>query len=176
VTTFASAATALLAWTFLDKIKDGKPTAMGGCIGAVAGLVAITPAAGFVSVCSAVIIGLAAGILCNLAARIIKGKFKIDDSLDVFACHGVGGTLGILMTGLLAEKAINPAGVDGLLKGGETLFNTQLTGAVAVAGYSVIATFVILKLVKAVFGLRVSDSEENSGLDGSQHGEKINNG
>ncbi len=176
MTTFASAAAAFLAWTLLDKIKDGKPTAMGGCIGIVAGLVAVTPAAGFVTLSTALMIGVLAGILCNLAARIVKGKFKIDDSLDVFACHGVGGTLGVIVTGLLASKAVNPDAADGLLNGGDALLNANLTGAVAVAGYSMIATFVIIKLVGAVFGLRVSDSEENSGLDGSQHGEKINNG
>jgi Amt family ammonium transporter len=119
------------------------------------------------------VIGLLAGVICNLAARIIKAKFKIDDTLDVFACHGIGGTIGVICTGLFASKAINPAGADGLLKGGDTLFGANLTGAVAVAAYSVVATFIIIKLVNAISPVRVSTADEKAGLDDSQHGEKI---
>jgi ammonium transporter, Amt family len=173
-TTFISAAAALLTWTLVDTIKDGKPTLMGGCIGVVAGLVTITPAAGFVTASSAIIIGLAAGSVCNIVARAIKGTFKIDDTLDVFACHGVGGLLGIIMTGLLATKTVNAAGNDGLLYGGSTLFAANLTGAVAVAIYSMVATFIILKVVNIITPVRVSDTDEASGLDSTQHGEKIN--
>lgn len=172
-TTFAASAVALLAWTLIDTIKDGKPTAMGGCIGIVAGLVAITPCAGFVTVESALIIGLLAGVLCNLAARMVKGKFGIDDSLDVFACHGVGGTLGVLMLGLLGTTDVNSAGQMGLLNGGETFLTAQATGAVAVAVYSMVATFIIIKIVSIITPLRVTDSEETQGLDTVEHGETI---
>lgn len=174
-TTFFSAATALIAWSVVDCMKDGKPTLMGACIGIVAGLVAVTPAAGFVTAGSAIIIGLAAGVLCNLAARFIKKSCNIDDSLDVFACHGVGGTLGVLMTGLLASKAVNPAGNDGLLNGGSALFTANVTGAIAVALFSMIATFIIIKIVGAITPVRVSDTNETAGLDESQHGETIIN-
>ena len=173
LTTFAASAVALLAWTLVDTIKDGKPTLMGGCIGVVAGLVAITPAAGFVTVQSALIIGLMAGIICNLVARAVKGTFKIDDTLDVFACHGIGGTIGTIMTGLLATKAVNAAGADGLLNGGDVLFTANLTAAIAVAAYSIIVTFIILKVVGAVCTLRVATKAEDAGLDKSEHGEEI---
>jgi ammonium transporter, Amt family len=172
-TTFFAAAVAMLAWMAVDKIKDGKPTAMGGCIGVVAGLVAITPAAGFVDTCSAMFIGLLAGVLCNVVARIIKGKFKIDDTLDVFACHGIGGTIGAISTGLFASKAVNPAGADGLFNGGKDLLMANLTGVGAVALYSVVVTFIIIKLVNAICPVRVPATDESAGLDSSQHGEKI---
>lgn len=175
VNTFFAAATALLAWTLVDTMKDGKPTAMGGCIGVVAGLVAITPAAGFVTTPSALVIGVVAGVVCNLAARMVKGTFKIDDTLDVFACHGVGGTIGVIMTGLLASTAVNPAGADGLLNGGSELFTANLTGAVAVAIFSMVGTFVIIKVVGVFCSVRVSESDESTGLDETQHGEKIVN-
>lgn len=173
VNSFAAAAVAMIAWTLVDNAKDGKPTVMGACIGIVAGLVAITPAAGFVSVKAALIIGLTAGVVCNLAARWVKGNLKIDDSLDVFACHGIGGTIGVLMTGLLATTDVNSAGAMGLLHGGDKLFMANLTGVVSVGLYSVVATFVIFKLVGAIMPLRVSDADEAKGLDDSQHGEKI---
>ncbi len=173
VNTFLAAAIALLAWTLVDAMKDGKATAMGGCIGVVAGLVAITPAAGYVTPGSALLIGLTAGIVCNLVARIIKGNFKIDDSLDVFACHGVGGTIGAIMTGLLASKAVNPAVSDGFFNGGETLLTTNLTAAVSVAVYSMVCTFVIIKVVNIFCPVRVSENDEKAGLDATQHGETI---
>lgn len=173
VTTFASAATAMLAWAFFDKIKDGKPTMTGACIGVVAGLVAITPAAGYVTVGSALLIGLLAGVICNLAARFVRNTLKIDDSLDVFACHGVGGTLGALCTGLLATVDVNAAGANGLLNGGEKLFIANLEGIGAVAAYSMVVTFIIIKLVGLIKPLRVTDAQEKEGLDANQHGEKI---
>lgn len=170
VVTFISSAVAMLAWMLVDNCKDGKPTLMGGCIGVVAGLVAITPAAGFVSTGSSMIIGLLAGVLCNLVARIVK-KAGVDDTLDVFACHGIGGTIGILAVGVFGSAAIG--GADGIVNGGSELLKTQLTGAIAVAVYSMIATFVIIKIVGIFVPVRVSDSEEKEGLDASQHGEKI---
>jgi Amt family ammonium transporter len=170
--TFISAAVAMLAWTLVDNAKDGKPTLMGGCIGTVAGLVAITPAAGFIAIEHAMLVGLLAGVLCNYAARMVRAR-GIDDSLDVFACHGVGGTLGILMLGLFGDKAVNGAGAMGYLNGGD-LLTAQATGAVAVAVYSMVVTFIILKVVGAVMPLRVTDAEEMQGLDASQHGEQLN--
>jgi ammonium transporter, Amt family len=173
VNTFLAAAVAMLAWTLVDNIKDGKPTAIGGCIGIVAGLVAITPAAGYVTASSALIIGLVAGIVCNIVARMIKGTFNVDDTLDVFACHGVGGLIGAIMTGLLATKAVNAAGPDGYFYGGADVLNANLTGAVSVAVYSMVCTFIIIKVVGIFCKVRVSEAEENAGLDATQHGEKI---
>lgn len=172
-TTFLSAAAALLTWTLVDALKDGKPTLMGGCIGVVAGLVAITPGAGYVTTDSAIVIGLGAGSICNLVARIIKGSFKIDDTLDVFACHGIGGFFGILMTGLLATKTVNPAGGDGLLYNGTVVMASNIYGALAVAVYSMVGTYIILKIVNAIIPVRVSDADEQTGLDATQHGEKV---
>lgn len=172
-TTFLSAAAALLTWTAVDTLKDGKPTLMGACIGVVAGLVAITPGAGYVTITSAMLIGAGAGVICNLVARIIKGSFKIDDTLDVFACHGVGGLFGCIMTGLLATKTVNAAGGDGLLYGGQALA-ANITGAVAVAVYSMVITYIILKVVGGLCKIRVSDADEVTGLDKTQHGETIN--
>ncbi len=171
--TFASAAAALIAWTFYDARTDGKATIFGGCIGIVAGLVAVTPAAGFVTVQSAIIIGLLAGIICNVVARMVKGRFNIDDSLDVFACHGIGGLIGIVCTGLFATTAVNSAGQNGLLNGGQTLLSAQLTGAVAVAAFSMIMTFIIIKVVDMFRPMRVSAADEAAGLDANQHGEEI---
>jgi len=172
VNTFVAAAAAMVMWVLVDHVKDGKPGLIGGCIGIVAGLVAITPAAGYVSVESAVIIGLVAGFACNQVARLVRGKYKIDDSLDVFACHGVGGLIGVLAVGLFGSKLIG--GADGYFSGGgNALLTTQATAAVIVAVYSMVATVVILKVVAMVSPLRVTDGEEKSGLDGSQHGESV---
>lgn len=171
MTTFISSAVAMLAWMVVDSLKDGKPTAMGGCIGVVAGLVAITPAAGFVDTNAAIVIGLLAGIFCNLVARMIKGKYQVDDSLDVFACHGVGGTIGVICTGLFAKASVN--GTDGWFNGGKDILGAQLTGVLAVALYSMLATFIIIKLVNALMPVRVSAGDEKTGLDETQHGEKI---
>ncbi len=172
-TTFLAGAAALLMWTLVDTLKDGKPNLVGGCIGAVAGLATITPAAGYVSAGSAIFIGLAAGLICNFAARIIKAKTKLDDTLDVFACHGVGGTLGVLMTGLFASLDVNPAGANGLFNGDSKLFFANLTGVVVVAAYSMVGTYVIIKIVSQFVRLRVTDRQEETGLDSSLHGEKI---
>jgi Amt family ammonium transporter len=175
VNTFLGAATAMLAWMFTDSCKDGKATTVGACVGVVAGLVAVTPCAGYVTTCSAMIVGVVAGVICNLAARMVKGKWGIDDTLDVFACHGVGGLTGVLMLGLLGSKAVNAAGADGLVSGGQTLFQANLIGALAVGGYSFIVTFLIVKMVNALIPVRVSSADEKAGLDESQHGEKVMN-
>jgi len=173
VNTFLASAMAMLAWTSVDTLKDGKPTLMGACVGVVAGLVAITPAAGFVTAMSSLIIGTAAGVICNLVARIVKGKYKIDDTLDVFACHGIGGTIGVIMTGLLATTSVNAAGADGYLNGGETLLKANLTGFASVALYCVVVSFILLKVVGIFTEVRVSSEAETKGLDDTQHGETI---
>lgn len=173
VTTFASSAAAMLAWMFIDKSKDGKSTLMGACIGIVAGLVAVTPCAGFISMQSALIVGVLAGVICNIAARTVKGTFNIDDSLDVFACHGIGGTLGLICLGLFSSTAVNAGGADGLFNGSADLLQAQIIGIVGVAAYSMIATFIIIKVVGSFCPLRCSDADESTGLDQSQHGETV---
>ncbi len=175
VNTFFASAMALIVWTVIDKMKDGKPTLMGGCIGVVAGLVAITPAAGFVSADVAIFIGAMAGFICNIIARGVKAR-GIDDSLDVFACHGVGGLLGIIMTGIFASPLVNAASGEGAMWGDRELLTTQIVAAIAVAVYSMLATFVLLKIVGGVMPIRVSDADEASGLDITQHGESIDAG
>ena len=173
-TTFFASATAMVTWMLVDTFRRGKPSAMGAGVGAVAGLVTITPAAGFVSFSSALIIGLAAGVICNYAVSFVKEKLKIDDSLDVFGCHAVGGTLGTLLTAVFASKAINPAGADGLIYGNFDLLKTHVLASGLVIGLSVVGTFVCYKIVDAVFGMRVSAQDEQIGLDLSQHDEVIN--
>jgi len=173
--TFIAAAVAMLAWMLVDNLKDGKPTCVGGCIGIVAGLVAITPGAGFVTVQSAMIIGLLAGVICNLVARIVKKGFNIDDTLDVFACHGIGGLTGVICVGLFADSSVNSLIGQGLFNGSAALLKAQLVGAVSVAVWSVVATFVIVKVVGFITPVRTSDADEAAGLDASQHGEKIHN-
>ena len=151
-------------------VRSGKPTMLGAASGAVAGLVAITPASGFVAPLSAVVIGLAAGIVCYTAVM-VKSKFGYDDSLDVVGVHGVGGILGALATGVFASKAINPAGADGLIFGNWALFQSQLIAVVATVVFAVVGTSIILFILKAVMGLRVTEDEERMGLDLSQHSE-----
>src|SRR5207249_9613919 len=138
--------------------------------GAVAGLVATTPASGFVGPVASILIGAAAGVLCFLACS-LKGRLGYDDSLDVVGVHGVGGTWGALATGLFASKAINDAGADGLFFGNRGRLWTQLVAVVATIALAVVLTWVILKVVDAIVGLRVSDEDEVAGLDLSQHSE-----
>lgn len=173
-TTFFAACAATVTWTLVDTFLRGKPSAIGAAIGCVAGLVAVTPAAGFVSFGSAILIGAIAGSVCNFAARFVKSALKLDDSLDVFACHGVGGAIGVIMTGLLSSKAINSAGADGLIYGNITVLKANIIGAAAVGVFSFVGTFVLAKAVGIVFGLRVNDQEETAGLDASEHDELIN--
>lgn len=176
VSTFLGAVGASLAWVLVDTFVKGKPNAMGAAIAAVVGLIAVTPASGFVTAGSALLIGLIAGTACNFAATLVKEKFKLDDSLDVFACHGVGGTIGSVLTPVFASKAVNEAGADGLLYGGFAPFTANLVASAVVIAVSVVGTFVILKVVSALTGLRVSADDEDTGLDMSQHGEFINSG
>ena len=171
-TTTVAAAAAAMAWVFLDKILGHKLSALGACIGAVVGLVAITPAAGFVSISHAIFIGLFAAIVSNLVvSKFPKGK--IDDALDVFACHGVGGMVGMLLTGVFASKAINPAVGDnqGLIFGTPTLFINQLTALVVVSIFAFVGSYILFFVVNKITPLRVTEEKEELGLDISQHGE-----
>jgi Amt family ammonium transporter len=170
VATNTAAAAATLGWMFMDWIVKGKPTALGAASGAVAGLVAITPAAGFVSPLASIVIGLLGGVVCFTAVT-MRAKTRLDDSLDVFGVHGIGGTLGALLTGVFAWKAINPAGADGLLHGNPKQLGIQAAAVAATWIYSAVVTFVLLKVVDAAIGLRVSEDGEDSGLDVDQHGE-----
>jgi ammonium transporter, Amt family len=172
-TTAVAASMAFTSWMFFDWFVKGKPTAIGACVGAVAGLVAITPAAGFVTIPSALMIGLAAGVLCNLAATAAKKLIPLDDSLDVFACHGVGGTLGTIFTALFANKTVNAGGADGLFNGDPGLLTTHLLAALAVIMFSVAMTFIILKVISFITPLRATTDDEFTGLDATMHSESI---
>jgi len=173
LTTFIGAATAFIAWMATDWIRLGKPSATGAAIGLVVGLVVITPAAGYVSITSAILMTAIAGVVCNLVAVAVKHIIKVDDALDVFACHGVGGLLGAIMTGLFAEKAINGAVVNQgfFIDGSTTLLMANLTGVGAVALYTAVVTFLLIKIVGLFTPIRVSKTEEQVGLDTSVHGE-----
>lgn len=170
MTTHVAAAAGLLGWVVAEKLKTGKPTVLGAASGAVAGLVAVTPAAGFIGPLSAVALGFVAGIVC-FAAVGLKWKLGYDDSLDVVGVHLVGGTLGALGTGLLAQKVVNEAGNNGLFFGNPSLFVTQFISVAATIAYSLIVTTILLKVIDAVMGLRVSEEDERTGLDLSQHNE-----
>lgn len=172
IVTNTAAAAAALTWTIVSWAHGGKPNAVGIVTGAVAGLVAITPASGFVGPVPAIIIGIGAGIFCYFAMHLRSRKTNVDDSLDVMACHGVGGTWGAIATGIFASIAVNSAGADGLIYGNAGLVVKQLIAIVAVMAYSLIGTTIILKVLDATMGLRVKDEEEIEGLDISQHGEK----
>ncbi len=164
--TNTAAAAAGLAWMFFDVMRGKKPSVLGFCIGAVVGLVAITPAAGFVGVPQAIFIGFAAAIVSNCTAEIIKHKTRLDDPLDVFACHGLGGITGMLLTGVFSTTA---PGETALFK---TQFPIQLVGMVVAVSYSFIVSYIIFKLINLIMPMRVSQEEEAAGLDASQHNEK----
>jgi Amt family ammonium transporter len=168
--THTAASMAALGWMIAEWMRTGKPTMLGAASGAVAGLVAITPASGFVTPLAAVVIGLAAGVVCY-SACLLKSKFGYDDSLDVVGVHGVGGILGAILTGVLASKAINPAGNDGLLYGNPSLVVTQLIAVGVTVLFAAAGSAVILLALKAIMGLRVTEEEERQGLDLSQHSE-----
>jgi len=170
VVTHISTAAAALSWMMAEWKYRGNPTVLGAASGAVAGLVAITPASGFVGPVSAIVIGLAAGLLCYLAIN-LKNRFRYDDSLDVVGVHGVGGTWGALATGLFASKAINAAGADGLIHGNLSLLGVQAVSVLSAWIYSFVVTLIILKFLDWTMGLRVSEEHEVTGLDLSQHGE-----
>ncbi len=172
-TTTTAAASAGLAWMFFDVIKGKKPSVLGFCIGAVVGLVAITPGAGFVGIPQSIIIGLVGAIVSNIAVS-IKQKSKLDDTLDVFPCHGIGGMVGMLLTGVFASTAVHgiSGGPQGLFYGNPEFFFIQLKAMAIVVVYSFAVSYGIFKFINLVVPMRVSESEEEEGLDASQHNEK----
>ena len=174
INTNTATAVATVAWMVTEWMHAKKPTVLGMASGAVAGLVAITPAAGFVNISGSIVIGLAAGVIPYLAVAFLKPKLGYDDALDAFGVHGIGGTLGALLTGILADPAINDAG-KGLLYGNPGQFITQLIAVGTTIAYTAVTTFVIFMIIKAVVGIRVDIEEEVTGLDETQHGEKAYN-
>lgn len=172
ITTNTSAAAAAISWIICEWIVAKKATVLGAVTGAVVGLVSITPAAGFVTPASSIVIGAIGSLICYFAVSYLKPKFKYDDALDAFGCHGIGGTWGSIATGIFATKAVNSAGANGLLYGNPSLVVTQFIATIATYAYSIIMTIIILKLISFVFKLRADDNEEDLGLDISIHGEK----
>jgi Amt family ammonium transporter len=172
VVTNTAAAAAGLSWAIIEWIRNRKPTIFGVCSGAVAGLVAITPASGFVNVIGALIIGFLVSVFCYIAVAIIKPKLGYDDSLDAFGVHCVGGIWGALATGLLATKVVNAAGGNGLFFGNPHQLTVQVYAVSATLAFSALGTFIICKVVDAIFGLRVTEKDEAIGLDLTQHNEK----
>lgn len=170
-TTNTAAASAGLAWMFFDVVRGKKPSVLGFCIGAVVGLVAITPAAGFVAIPQSIFIGFVAALISNLAV-FYKSKSSLDDTLDVFPCHGLGGMVGMLLTGVFATKTVNSGGNDGLFYGNAAFFFTQVKALVIVVAYSFTVSFLIFKFINFILPLRVSTVEEQLGLDATQHDEK----
>jgi Amt family ammonium transporter len=173
VTTNLAAAGAAVSWMVLDWVRKGKPSAVGISIGAVVGLVAITPAAGYVTITGAIVIGLLAGIISNLVASWRLARTRIDDTLDVFACHGVGGIWGSIATGLFAFAAVN--NVNGLIYGNAGQLVSQLIAVGVVAPFAFFGSYALLKVINVFSPLRVSPEEEDTGLDISQHGEEAYN-
>jgi len=169
-TTNTAAAAAGLSWMFFDVLKGKKPSVLGFCIGAVVGLVAITPGAGFVGIPQSIFIGVVAAVISNIAVY-YKSKSKLDDTLDVFPCHGLGGIVGMLLTGVFASKAVNAAGNDGLFYGNIEFFMTQLKAMAIAVVYSFVVSFLIFKFINFILPLRVSMEEEEMGLDATQHNE-----
>jgi Amt family ammonium transporter len=170
VTTNTAAAMAAITWVTISWLHRGTPSVLGAAIGAVAGLVAITPAAGFVTPAASILIGFGVGLVCY-GASLLRLRSRIDDALDVFAIHGVGGAFGAVATGVFATTAINAAGRDGLLAGGAGQVLIQLVGVGAVALYAAVASAVILFVINAVVPIRVPNPQEEQGLDLAQHGE-----
>ena len=179
VTTHFAAATAMLTWTAIEWFKSGKPTTLGAISGAVSGLVCITPAAGFVSPMAAILIGFTAGIVCYVMVCEVKKLLGYDDTLDVFGIHGIGGIFGAILTGVFGSSATNPIFKDsagtalpvGLVDGNSGQILNQLIGIGIAVALSVVGSFIILKIVDIVIGLRVSEDDESVGLDATQHGE-----
>jgi Amt family ammonium transporter len=172
VATTLSAAAALVSWMIIDWVTKGKPSAVGMAVGSICGLAAITPGSGYVSVPAAILIGLVAGAISNVVSNWQTLRTKLDDSLDVFACHGIGGIWGPIATGLFASRSINPTGNDGLFYGNPSLFVSQLIAVIVVAAFAFFGTYALLRLIKAILPLRVSSEDEEIGLDISQHGEE----
>jgi len=172
VSTHMAAATGLIAWSVAEWVTRGKPSVLGASSGAVAGLVCITPAAGSVDPIYALVLGLAGGFVCFFACTTIKNMFKYDDSLDAFGVHGVGGTLGAILSGVFATNAASGGLYSGLIEGNVTQLRNQVVGVGASIAIAVVGTFILLKILDATMGLRVSQEDEIQGLDLSQHGEE----
>lgn len=170
-TTNTAAAAAGLSWMFFDVMRGKKPSVLGFCIGAVVGLVAITPAAGFVAIPQSITVGVLAALVSNIVVY-YKQKSTLDDTLDVFPCHGVGGMVGMLLTGVFATKAVNGAGADGLWLGNPGFLWTQFKGMLIAVTFSFTASFIIFKFINFILPLRVTSEEEELGLDATQHNEK----
>ena len=172
-TTQIATAAAAFSWMIIEWFHRKQPTALGIASGAVAGLVAITPAAGFVKPLPALIIGFMAGFFCYVFVSIIKPRLGYDDSLDAFGVHGVGGMWGAFATGLFATKMVNSAGANGLFYGNPSLLTSQILSIVITIAYAFIVSLILLKIIDMLVGLRITPDEELQGLDLSQHGEKI---
>jgi Amt family ammonium transporter len=170
VVTNTAAAMAALTWMTVSWLHKGAPSVLGASAGAVAGLVAITPASGYVDVSSAIVIGLGAGTICYLGIQLTK-RLRVDDALDVFGVHGVGGAWGAIATGLFASSAVNSAATNGLINGNPGQLGIQLVAVAAVIAYAAVMTFVILKVINLFVALRVPEQDEVLGLDASQHRE-----
>jgi Amt family ammonium transporter len=171
INTHMAAAAAMLGWLLVERVKGGHATTLGAASGAVAGLVAVTPCAGFVGTMSAIVIGFAAGAVCFLAIQ-LKFRFRYDDALDVVGVHLVGGILGSLLLGLFADKAVNGLGADGMFfGGGAALLGKQILAVAATLVWSFVITFVLAKAIDATIGLRVTSDQEAEGLDVTQHAE-----
>ena len=172
VVTHAAASAGLLGWVLIEWIRHGKPTIIGAVSGAVAGLVAITPAAGYVTVLPSVAIGFIGGGVCYFAVAVVKEKFGYDDSLDAFGVHGVGGMWGAIATGLWATTAVNPDGANGIFYGETNLFVAQILSIGVAIIFAVVGSTVLYKIVDAIVPLRADESEEIAGLDLGEHGER----
>ena len=172
VVTNTAAAMSALTWMTVSWAHRGRPSVLGAAAGAVAGLVAITPAAGFVNAQASILIGMGAGAVCYAASQLVRRGHKVDDALDVFGVHGMGGTWGALATGLFATLAVNAAGANGLFYGDPSLLYKQAAAVLASWVYSAAMTWLLLKAVDATVGLRVGEHEEELGLDATQHGER----
>lgn len=170
-TTNTAAAAAGLSWMFFDVLRGKKPSVVGFCVGAVVGLVAITPGAGYVAIPQSIFIGFIAAVISNIAVQ-IKSRSALDDTLDVFPCHGIGGMAGMLLTGVFATKAVNAAGADGWALGNFAFFFTQAKAMAIAVGYSFGVSFGLFKFINFIVPIRVSGEEEEAGLDASQHNEK----
>lgn len=171
--TFYASSAALATWLLLEMAAKGRPTLVGSCVGTVVGLVGVTPAAGFVSVAAAFLIGGGTAMASFFAIPLIKSVFKIDDTLDVFASHGVGGIMGAILTAVFATKSVNPAGADGLLRGNTDLFVNQVIDTFAVVGYSAAVTAVLAIAIQRTVGFRVTETAEDQGLDSVYQGEGV---
>lgn len=173
-TTSTASAAAAFTWIIFDAIKGRKPSAMGTCIGAVVGLVAITPAAGFISIPHSLAVGIISSLVSNWMVD-WRSKTSIDDTLDVFPCHGVGGITGMLLTGVFASQAVNPANAtgNGLLFGEYKLFLIQCSAMVGVSLFVFVGTWLLLRFTNWITPLRVTEAEEELGLDISQHNERL---